>query len=228
MNKPSAGEKPKEKTQARSLELKEREATPQGPENAQQEQKEQAPVIEVVPEAKPSSPFVVVGVGASAGGLEAFMELLKPLPDEPGMAFVLIPHLDPKHESALTELLARGTGIPVRQVHDGMKVKPDCVYVIPPNRMMTIHKGVLLLAQREHEGGPPMPIDTFLRSLASDCGKNAIGVILSGTASDGTLGVAAIKNEGGITFAQETHSAKYSGMPNSAIASGHIDFILKP
>ena len=118
--------------------------------------------------------------------------------------------------------------MPVRQVHDGMKVKPDCVYVIPPARMMTIEKGVLLLAQREQHAGPPMPIDTFFRSLAADCGKNAIGVILSGTASDGTLGVAAIKNEGGITFAQEAHSAKYSGMPNSAVASGHIDFILAP
>ncbi len=109
-----------------------------------------------------------------------------------------------------------------------MKVKEDCVYVIPPNRTMTIHEGVLLLAQRTVESGPPMPIDTFLRSLAADCGKNAIGVILSGTASDGTLGVAAIKNEGGITFAQDAKSAKYSGMPNSAISSGHIDFVLPP
>jgi two-component system, chemotaxis family, CheB/CheR fusion protein len=191
--------------------------------------KDQEPgaVIEGSPAPKPSS-LVVAGVGASAGGLEAFTELLKPLPAKPGMAFVLIPHLDPKHESAMTELLARGTGMQVRQVHDGMKVTPDCVYVIPPNRMMTIDKGVLRLAQREHESGPPMPIDAFFRSLAQDCGKNAIGIILSGTASDGTLGAAAIKNEGGITFAQEARSAKYSGMPNSAIASGHIDFILPP
>lgn len=175
-----------------------------------------------------SSSLVVVGVGASAGGLEAFTELLKPLPGKTGMAFVLIPHLDPKHESAMTELLARGTGMQVRQVHDGMKVKADCVYVIPPNRIMTIHEGILRLTQREHESGPPMPIDAFLRSLAADSGKNAIGIILSGTASDGTLGVAAIKNEGGITFAQDARSAKYSGMPNSAIASGHIDFVLPP
>ena len=171
---------------------------------------------------------VVVGIGASAGGLEAFMELLKPLPKKTGMAFVLIPHLDPKHESAMTELLARGTGMQVNEVHHGMRVKPDCVYVIPPNRVMTIANGILRLAQRQPDTGPPMPIDTFFRSLATDCGKSAIGVILSGTASDGTLGVAAIKNEGGITFAQDTISAKYSGMPNSAIASGHIDFILKP
>jgi two-component system CheB/CheR fusion protein len=190
-------------------------------------EREPGALIEGAPKAKRSS-FVVVGVGASAGGLEAFTELLKPLPSKTGMAFVLIPHLDPKHESAMTELLARGTGMQVRQVHDGMKVKPDCVYVIPPNRVMTIHEGVLLLAQREHEFGPPMPIDAFFRSLASDSGKNAIAIILSGTASDGTLGVAAIKNEGGITFAQDARSAKYSGMPNSAIASGHIDFVLPP
>ena len=156
------------------------------------------------------------------------MELLKPLPKKTGMAFVLIPHLDPKHESAMTTLLARATGMQVLEVHHGMRVKPDFVYVIPPNRVMSIHQGILLLAQRQSDAGPPMPIDTFFRSLAADCGNNAIGIILSGTASDGTLGVAAIKNEGGITFAQESHSAKYSGMPNSAIASGHIDFILTP
>jgi len=184
----------------------------------------------IVDSAEKHSPAscVVVGIGASAGGLEAIMELLKPLPQKTGMAFVLIPHLDPKHESAMTELLARGTGMQVHEVHHGMRVKPDCVYVIPPNRVMTIANGVLLLAQRPPDTGPPMPIDTFFRSLATDCGKSAIGIILSGTASDGTLGVAAIKNEGGITFAQDTMSAKYSGMPNSAIASGHIDFILKP
>jgi two-component system CheB/CheR fusion protein len=191
-------------------------------------QSEDSPVIQPPSEVTPSTSCVVVGIGASAGGLEAFMELLKPLPNKTGMAFVLIPHLDPKHESAMTELLSRGTGMQVREVHDGMRVKPDCVYVIPPNRVMSIQKGVLLLAQRQHDVGPPMPIDTFFRSLAADCGNNAIGIILSGTASDGTLGVAAIKNEGGITFAQEPQSAKYTGMPNSAVASGHIDFVLTP
>jgi two-component system CheB/CheR fusion protein len=172
--------------------------------------------------------WMVVGVGASAGGLEACIELLKPLPRNPGMAFVVIPHLDPAHESAMTELLSRATAMEVRQVHDGMEVKADCVYVIPPNRTMTISEGVLRLAERERDSGPPMPIDTFLRSLAVDCGSNAIGIILSGTASDGTHGVAAIKDEGGITFAQDARSAKYTGMPNSAIASGHIDFVLPP
>ena len=187
---------------------------------------ETASIVEAVEKPKEAG-CLVVGAGASAGGLEAFLELLRPLPKKTGMAFVLIPHLDPKHESAMTELLSRGTGMQVREVHDGLKVKPDCVYVIPPNRVMTIHRGILRLVQREPER-PPMPIDTFFRSLAQDCGKSAIGIILSGTASDGTLGVAAIKNEGGITFAQDTHSAKYSGMPNSAISSGHIDFVLPP
>src|SRR5215469_18206690 len=125
-----------------------------------------ATVAPIVESTEPRTPpaFVVVGVGASAGGLEAFMELLKPLPQKTGMAFVLIPHLDPKHESAMTELLARGTGMQVHEVHHGMRVKPDCVYVIPPNRVMTIANGVLLLAQRPPDTGPPMPIDTFFRS----------------------------------------------------------------
>jgi two-component system CheB/CheR fusion protein len=172
--------------------------------------------------------FPVVGVGASAGGLEAFRQLLKALPNDPGMAFVLISHLDPTHESAMTELLGRATRMPVFQVHDGIRLKPNQVYVIPPNKDMTISDGALLLAKRERSRGLHMPIDTFLRSLASELRSNAIGVILSGTASDGTLGVAAIKSEGGITFAQDSKSARYDGMPNSAIASGCIDLVLPP
>ncbi|HEX6502902.1 MAG TPA: chemotaxis protein CheB [Terriglobales bacterium] len=171
--------------------------------------------------------FPIVGVGASAGGLEAFTNLLKALPPKPDMAFVLVPHLDPRHESAMTDLLGRATAMPVLQVHDGIRLKRNQVYVIPPNRDMTISDGTLRLVTRE-PGGPHMPIDTFLRSLAFDLRSNAIGVILSGTASDGTLGVAAIKNEGGITFAQDSKSAKYDGMPNSAIASGCIDMVLPP
>ena len=126
MNKPPVSEQPKEKKQALSRESKQPSA--ETPQVSESNQDDQSAVVEPVPELKPPS-FVVVGVGASAGGREAFMELLKPIPNRPGMAFVLIPHLDPKHESAMTELLARGTGMPVRQVHDGMKVKPDCVYV---------------------------------------------------------------------------------------------------
>ncbi|HLH06046.1 MAG TPA: chemotaxis protein CheB [Terriglobales bacterium] len=171
---------------------------------------------------------VVVGVGASAGGLEAITELLKPLPADPGMAFVLVPHLDPTHESAMTELLARATKMPVKQVEEGDLVKPNHVYIIPPNEIMTIQQGALRLKKRDTLAGIPMPIDIFLRSLAEDRGKDAIGVILSGTATDGTLGLAVVKNEGGITFAQEPKSARHASMPNSAIASGHVDFVLPP
>jgi two-component system CheB/CheR fusion protein len=177
---------------------------------------------------EPDAPrFPVVGVGASAGGLEAFTQLLKGLPDKPGMAFVLIPHLDPTHESAMTELLSRATPMPVQQVHHGIRLKPSEVFVIPPGKDMTIADGELRLAKRELRG-IHLPIDTFLSSLAAELHSNAIGVILSGTASDGTIGASAIKSEGGITFAQEPHSAKYDGMPNSAISAGCIDFILPP
>jgi two-component system, chemotaxis family, CheB/CheR fusion protein len=172
--------------------------------------------------------FPVVGIGASAGGLEAVTQLLKALPPEPGMAFVLVPHLDPTHESAMTELLSRATQMRVFQVYDGIRLKPNHVYVIPPNKDMTVSDGALRLVKREHPAGLHMPIDIFLRSLASELRRNAIGVILSGTASDGTLGVAAIKSEGGITFAQDSKSAKYDGMPNNAIASGCIDLVLAP
>src|SRR6266513_2745858 len=172
--------------------------------------------------------FPIVGVGASAGGLEAFTQLLKALGPGTGMAYVLVQHLDPSHESALTELLAKATEMPVRQVTDATPVEPNHVYVIPPNVDMIISQGILRLTARTETGGYHMPIDRFLRSLAEDQGSNAIGVILSGTASDGTLGLAAIKAEGGITFAQDEKSAKYDGMPQSAIAAGCVDLVLPP
>src|SRR3989449_4575189 len=172
--------------------------------------------------------FPIVGVGASAGGLEAFTQLLKALGPGTGMAYVLVQHLDPSHESALTELLAKATEMPVRQVTDATPVEPNHVYVIPPNVDMIISQGILRLTARTETRGYHMPIDRFLRSLAEDQGSNAIGVILSGTASDGTLGLAATKAEGGITFAQDEKSAKFDGMPQSAIAAGCVDFVLPP
>jgi len=172
--------------------------------------------------------FPVVGIGASAGGLEAFRQLLDHLSVDTGMAFVLVQHLDPTHESILTELLSRSTRMPVSEVADGMKVEPDHVYVIPPNTNMAMAEGVLRLLPREEARGQHRPIDYFLRTLSEDQRHRAIGVILSGTASDGTLGLEAIKAEGGITFAQEATSAKYDSMPRSAIAAGHVDFILTP
>jgi two-component system, chemotaxis family, CheB/CheR fusion protein len=170
----------------------------------------------------------VVGIGASAGGLEAASSFFKEVPTHLGMAYVVVLHLDPAHESKLPEILARTTPMPVVQVQDGMRVEPDHVYVIPPNCEMTIEHWVLNLREREPHRSANTTIDTFLRSLAVGHGSDAIGVILSGTASDGTLGLAAIKGEAGITFAQEPSSAKYDGMPASAIASGCVDFILTP
>ncbi len=179
-----------------------------------------------VPNATPR--FPVVGMGASAGGLEAITSLLKELEPHLGMAYILVLHLDPARESKVSEILARTTAIPVLQAQDGMRVEPDHIYVIPPNCDMTIDRRVLHLRDREPHRSANTTIDTFLRSLAVAHGSDAIGVILSGTASDGTLGLAAIKGESGITFAQEPSSAKYDGMPASAIASGCVDFILTP
>jgi two-component system, chemotaxis family, CheB/CheR fusion protein len=171
--------------------------------------------------------FPIVAIGASAGGLEAFSNLLRALPEEPGLALVFIPHLDPTHESAMVELLSRTTRLPVMQAAEGLRVRVNTVYVLPPNSDMTISDGVLHLERRE-AGRHHMPIDNFFRSLAYDQASNAIGVILSGTANDGTLGLASIKDASGITFSQDTSSAKYDGMPQSAISSGVVDYVLPP
>src|SRR5580704_6907255 len=176
---------------------------------------------------KPDS-FPVVAVGASAGGLEAFTQLLRALPKSTGMAFALIQHLDPKHPSMLTELLAKTSSMPVLEAKDGTRVEPNHVYVIPPNVNMGILRRRLQLTPRKDEPGQHCPIDFFMRSLAEARNSHSIGVVLSGSASDGTRGLAAIKAEGGITFAQDEKSAKYNGMPHSAIVSGCVDFILPP
>ncbi len=177
---------------------------------------------------KSPTTFPIVAIGASAGGLEAFSNLLRALPPEPGLALIFIPHLDPTHESALVELLSRTTRLAVHQAAEGMRVSADTVYILPPNCDMTISDGVLYLVKREASRGHHMPIDSFLRSLAEDQGPNAVGVILSGTANDGTLGLSAIKSGGGITFAQDIESAKYGGMPTSAVGAGVVDFVLSP
>ncbi len=174
------------------------------------------------------SPVSIVGIGASAGGLEAFQELLQALPEDTGMAFVLVQHLAPKHESILSELLSKATKMPVIEVREGMAVQPNHVYVIPPNADMSVVDGVLHLSPLAADRARRMPIDMFLRSLADDQQGRAIGVILSGTASDGTLGLQAIKALGGVTFAQDDASAKYSAMPRSAIAAGIVDYVLPP
>jgi two-component system CheB/CheR fusion protein len=169
--------------------------------------------------------FPVVGVGASAGGLEALTQLIKALPADTGMGFVLVQHLAPTHASAMAEILTRVTTMPVVEVQDDLPVEPNHIYVIPPGRGMIIAQGVLQLLPRE--SGLHRPVDQFFRSLATDRHHEAIGVVLSGTATDGTLGLEAIKGEGGITFAQDA-TAQHEGMPHSAIASGCVDFVLPP
>ena len=173
--------------------------------------------------------FPVVGIGASAGGLEAFSELLRHLPVDTGMAFVCIQHLSPSHESLLASILAKSTRMQVLEITNGMPVEANHVYVIPPNACLTISGGVLKLMPRpETPSEVNLPIDVFLRSLAQEMGSRAIGVVLSGTASDGSAGIKAIKEEGGITFAEEEQSAKFEQMPHNAIATGCVDFILNP
>ena len=169
---------------------------------------------------------MVVGIGASAGGLEAFTQLLQHLPTDTGMAFVLVQHLDPARDSALSEILSRVTSLSVREVAGNQPVEPNHIYVIPPNANLSMEGGVLKLGPRQR-AGPHRSIDSFFESLAQDQRERAIGVILSGTATDGTLGLEAIKAEGGITFAQD-ESAKYDSMPRSAVAAGCVDFVLKP
>jgi len=170
---------------------------------------------------------LVVGIGASAGGLEAFTELLSHLPDDTGMAFVLIQHLDPKHESHLTELLSKECKMPVAEVKGATRSKRNHVYVIPPRFNLGISDGVLQTAPRP-DRGRNMPVDSFFRALAEDRGSRALGVVLSGTASDGTLGLQAIKDAGGVTFAQDVQTARFDGMPRSASAAGVVDFVLPP
>ena len=172
--------------------------------------------------------FLIVAIGASAGGMQAFTELVRALPANTGMAFVLIQHLDPKHHSMLAELLAKETIMKVSEVTGLMKVQPDHVYVIPPNAAMTIRDLTLHLSPREESPGGHMTTDYFMRSLAEDQGNRAVGVILSGTGSDGTLGMVEIQAHGGITFAQDESTAKYDGMPRSAIAAGCVDYVLSP
>jgi two-component system CheB/CheR fusion protein len=171
--------------------------------------------------------FPIVGVGASAGGLEAFTLLLKALPTDTGMAFVLVPHLVASHASLMAEILSRVTSMAVSEVADEPIIQPNHVYVIPPDRNMFINQGHLQLVPRKEGRGPQRSIDLFLRSLAEDQRHRAIGVILSGAGSDGVLGIEAIKAQGGITFAQD-ETAQYDSMPRSAIASGCIDYVLPP
>ena len=183
-----------------------------------------------IPKILSSNTFPVVGIGASAGGLDAFKKLIKAIPENSGMAYVLVQHLDPTHESMLPELLQKVTSIPVLEIVDDIIVQPNHIYVIPSNKMMVATDGILQLTSRPAKSKTErnLPIDLFFTSLAEVHQSHAIGVVLSGTASDGTLGLKAIKDHGGITFAQDEASAAYEGMPHSAAQAGVVDFILPP
>ena len=188
------------------------------------------PVVKSTPRdmaSKPAAPgFPIVGIGASAGGLEAFEQFFHACPVDTGMAFVLVPHLDPNHRSLLTEILQRCTAMPVAQALDQVPVEPNHIYIIPPNREMAMTNGVLHLTMPEYVSGQRLPIDGFFRSLAENQAAHAIGIILSGTASDGTKGLAAILAAGGVCMVQEPSTAKYDGMPQSAINAGCAIHIL--
>lgn len=180
----------------------------------------------LLPEVRPTE-FPIVGVGASAGGLAAFAQLLACLPVDTGMAFILVQHLDAHHESALAQLLSRNTSMHVREVTERTRVQPNHIYVIPPDRLLAFSRGALILSARTSAHASAHSIDFLFDSLARDQKEKAIGVVLSGSATDGTLGLEAIKAEGGITFAQDS-SAKFDSMPRSAIAGGCVDFVLSP
>ncbi len=178
------------------------------------------------PSSRPT-PCPVVAVGASAGGMEAFIDLLRRVPLNSGMAFVLVQHLDPTHASYLSEAISRSTKLPVEEARDGMIVSPDHVYVIPPDADLGILHGALALLPRPSPTRwPHLPIDFFFEALAKDRGSQAIGIVLSGTGADGAEGLRAIKAEDGVTFAQAPESAKFSGMPEAAVKTGAVDFVL--
>ena len=177
---------------------------------------------------EPAATFPIVGIGASAGGLEALEQFLGNVPANCGMAFVIVQHLDPTSKGFMSELLQRSSGLRVVQVKDRTQVQPNGIYVIPPNKDMSILHGVLHLLAPTTPRGLRLPIDFFFRSLAQDQQEHSVGVILSGMGSDGTLGLRAIKEKAGVVLVQEPATAKFDSMPRSAVAAGCVDFVLKP
>ena len=179
---------------------------------------------------RPTNSFPIVGIGASAGGLAAIEAFFSGMPADmdPGMAFVLVQHLDPDHKSILTELIQRTTRMQVFEVKDGVLVQPNCIYIIPPNRDMAFLNGTLQLLEPAAPRGHRLPIDFLFRSLAVDQHERAIGIVLSGTGSDGTLGVRAIKGDGGMVMVQTPGSCEFDGMPQSALSTGMVDYELPP
>ena len=179
-------------------------------------------------DAVPDEPgrFPVVGIGASAGGLDACRKLLDALPAGNGMAFILVQHLDPTHESMMVDLLANHTSMTVRQAVDGMLIEREHLYVIPPGAYLSVEKGALHLSRPQAPHGARLPFDFLLHSLATEFGPRVICVILSGTGADGSLGLKAVKEKRGLVIAQDPDEANYDGMPRSAIATGAVDLVL--
>jgi two-component system CheB/CheR fusion protein len=180
-----------------------------------------------IKETKNSSLFIAA-IGASAGGLEALQFFFQNIKKEANMAYVVIQHLSPDYKSMMKELLARHTTTPIQVAEDGMLVKANNIYLIPPKKSLSIYHGKLFLDDQQSKGHLHLPIDIFFRSLASDLGSRAIGIVLSGTGSDGTSGVKAIKENGGMIIAQSPESCKFDGMPRSAIQTGLVDYVLEP
>ncbi|MCA9265594.1 MAG: chemotaxis protein CheB, partial [Planctomycetales bacterium] len=175
-----------------------------------------------------SRPFYIVGIGASAGGLESLESFFDHMPPDSGMAFVVVQHLSPDFKSLMDELLARHTKMPIHRVDDGVSVEPNHVYLLPPKNNMTLKDGMLRLTPHAPKPGLNLPIDIFLSSLAEDAGEHAIGVILSGTGSDGSRGIRDIHSHGGFVVVQDSHSAAFDGMPRSAAATDLADVICPP
>lgn len=173
-------------------------------------------------------PAAIVGIGASAGGLEALETFFDHMPTDSGTAFVVVQHLSPDFKSLMDELLSRHTQLAIHRVADGMFVEPNSIYLIPPKKEMIISGGRLLLTDKDPTQALPLPIDVFFRSLAQDAGNRAIGVILSGTGSDGSRGIRAIHEAGGLVFVQSPETAKFDGMPKSALDTGVVDYVLPP
>ena len=173
-----------------------------------------------------AGPVTIVGVGASAGGLDAYRKLLAALPARSGMAFILVQHLDPSHESMMVELLADSTRMPVQQATDGMTVAPGHVYVIPPGTYLAVSDGALRLSPPQAPHGARLPFDFLLRSMAEACGARAVAVVLSGTGADGSIGLKSVRQHGGLVIAQDPEEAAFDGMPRSAIATGVVDAVL--
>src|SRR6187431_120041 len=174
------------------------------------------------------TPLYVVGMGASAGGLDALERFFDHVPKSTGLAFVIVQHLSPDFKSLMDELLARHTALPIHLVEDGMEVEADHVYLIPPKKEMIVSGGRLLLSERDPQQELTLPIDVFFRSLAQDCGPRAVAIVLSGGGSDGSRGIRDVHDAGGLVIVQSAETAQFDGMPRAALETGVSDRVLAP